>query len=144
MFLHALISLPCLSLHSIVGYLMPNPLYRHILNISFVDYIFKRAWALFGTQLNGFKYCYISHNLTSHLLAYIVCSIWLRDRTLTGATTPGLSGHRSNGNQGVLSILQSSSITGASPSDGLYHIQNTREESPHSAEIVRSSRLDCL
>ena len=38
------------------------------------------------------------------------------DRTLSGATTPGQSGPGSNGNEGLLGIPQSSSITGASPS----------------------------
>ena len=40
-------------------------------------------------------------------------------RTLSGATTPGQSGPGSDGNKGVLSIPQSSSITGTSPSDCL-------------------------
>ena len=39
--------------------------------------------------------------------------------TLSGATTPGQSGPGSNGNKGVLHIPQSSSSTGASPSDCL-------------------------
>ena len=37
------------------------------------------------------------------------------------ATTPGQSGYGSNGNEGVLCISQSSSITGTSPSDCLGH-----------------------
>ena len=51
-------------------------------------------------------------------------SIWPIDRTLPGATTPGQSGPGSDGNQGVLCIPQSSSITGTSPSDCLvsYHL----------------------
>ena len=47
------------------------------------------------------------------------CSIWSRDRTLAGATTPGQSGPGSDGIERVLHIPQSSSITGASPSDCL-------------------------
>ena len=43
-------------------------------------------------------------------------SIWLIDRTLSGATTPSKTGPESDGIEGVLRILQSSSITGASPS----------------------------
>ena len=43
-------------------------------------------------------------------------SIWAIDRTLSGATILGQSEPRSNGNEGVLHILQSSSITGTSPS----------------------------
>ena len=46
-------------------------------------------------------------------------SIWPIDRTLSGATTPGQSGTGSNGNEGVLLIPESNSITGTSPSDCL-------------------------
>ena len=46
-------------------------------------------------------------------------SIWHIDRTLSSATTPGQSGPGSNGNEEVLCISQSSSITGASPADCL-------------------------
>ena len=45
--------------------------------------------------------------------------IWLIDRTLSGATTPGQSELGSDGNKGVLHIPQNSSITEASPSDCL-------------------------
>ena len=41
------------------------------------------------------------------------------DRTLSGATNPGQSRPGSNGNEGVLCIPQSSSTTGALPSDCL-------------------------
>ena len=53
-------------------------------------------------------------------------SFGLIDRTLSGATTPGQSGHGSDGNEGVLRIPLSSSITGASPSDCLASYQDTR------------------
>ena len=43
-------------------------------------------------------------------------SIWPIDRTQSGATTPGQSWPGGNGNEGVLRIPQSSSITRASPS----------------------------
>ena len=43
--------------------------------------------------------------------------IWPIDGTLSGATTSFQSRPGSNGNEGVLRIPQSSSITGASPSD---------------------------
>ena len=46
-------------------------------------------------------------------------SIWLIDKTLSGATTPGWSGAGSDGNKEVLHIPQSSSITEASQSDYL-------------------------
>ena len=43
-------------------------------------------------------------------------SIWLIDRTLSGATTLDQSGPGRDGNEEVLHIPQSSSITGALPS----------------------------
>ena len=46
-------------------------------------------------------------------------SIWPIDRTLLGETTPDQSGPGSDGNERVLYIPQSSSITGTSPSDCL-------------------------
>ena len=46
-------------------------------------------------------------------------SIWPRERTLSGATTLGQSRLGNYGNKGILRIPQSSSITGASPSDCL-------------------------
>ena len=46
-------------------------------------------------------------------------SLWSSIRTLSVATTPGQSEPRSNGNEGVLYIPQSSSITGTSPLDCL-------------------------
>ena len=45
--------------------------------------------------------------------------IWLVDRTRSSATIPGQSGPGSNGNEGVLYIPQSSSITEDSASDYL-------------------------
>ena len=44
-----------------------------------------------------------------------ICPI---DRILSGATTPGQNGFRGVGNEEVLCIPQSSSITGATTSDG--------------------------
>ena len=46
-------------------------------------------------------------------------SMWLIDRILSGATSLGLSGPGSDGNEEVLYISQSSGITGSSPSDCL-------------------------
>ena len=46
-------------------------------------------------------------------------SIWPLDRTLSGASTPDDRGPGSDGNEWVLRIPQSSSITGASPLDCL-------------------------
>ena len=63
-------------------------------------------------------------------------SIWPIDRTLTGATKPGYSGPESNGNEGVLHIPQSSSISGASPSDCLVsYLGHLLEEFYPSAEM---------
>ena len=52
-------------------------------------------------------------------------SIWTIDRTLSGATTPGQSRTRSDGNDGVHHILQSSCITRTSPSDCLVSYTRT-------------------
>ena len=41
------------------------------------------------------------------------------DMTLSGAIAPGQNGPGSDGNDGVLCILQSSNVTGTSPSDCL-------------------------
>ena len=46
------------------------------------------------------------------------------DRALSGATMPGQSGPGSNGDEGVLHIPQSPSITGTSPSDCLVSYQD--------------------
>ena len=56
--------------------------------------------------------------------------LWAIERTLSDATTPGYSGPGSDGNEGVLLIPQSSSISEASPSDCLvsYPGHSLREE----------------
>ena len=61
---------------------------------------------------------YYSHNLTCHLFAHIVYSIWPIDRSLSGPTTPSQSGPGSNGNKEVLHIPQISN-SGSLPLDGL-------------------------
>ena len=73
----------------------------------FVGNIFKQVRAHLFAQINGFKY---SKGPNS--------SIWPLDGTLTGTTTLGPRGTRSNDSQGVFHIPQSST-TGASPWDGL-------------------------
>ena len=45
-----------------------------------------------------------------------IISVWPIDRTLSGTTTPDLSGPRSDGNEELLRIPQSSSFTKPSPS----------------------------
>ena len=63
-------------------------------------------------------------------------SIWLIDRTLSGATTPGQNGPGSNDNEGVLCIPQNSSTTGASPSECLVsYTGHSLSESYSSAEM---------
>ena len=59
-------------------------------------------------------------------------SIWPLDRTLLDVTTPGQSRPGNNGNEGVLGIPQSSSITGASPLDFLVSYPE------HSLKVVES------
>ena len=46
--------------------------------------------------------------------------------TVSGATTPGQSGPWNDGNEGVLRVPQSSSITGTSPLDCFVSYQDTR------------------
>ena len=48
-------------------------------------------------------------------------SIWPMDRTLSSSMTPGLNGPGSDGNEGILRIPQSFSITEVSPSDCLVY-----------------------
>ena len=50
-------------------------------------------------------------------ISTLISSIWPIERTLSGATTPGQSGPRSNDNKGILCIPQNPSITGATPLD---------------------------
>ena len=62
-------------------------------------------------------------------------SIWPIDRTLSGANVSGQKGSESDGNEGVLRIPQSSSITKASQSDCFVSYQiHSSGESYTSAE----------
>ena len=124
---HSLIDLVWFyGISTFAGYLMPNPLYVYIfikyiydLWIHFVNNILKWAWALFLQTVKWFwVLLYNNHNLASVICVHIVCSIWPIERTLSSATTPGLNGRGSNGNEGVLHILQIS-YAGVSLSDGL-------------------------
>ena len=54
-------------------------------------------------------------------------SIWPLDRTLSGPPTPGQSRPGRDGNEEVLQIPQSSSITGTSPSDSFIFLTYTNE-----------------
>ena len=80
------------GISTFVGYLMPNP--------------FLYKWSVLFQAILFSKSMQFS-------------SIWPIDRTLSDITTPGLSGPGSDGNEGVVHIPQSSSITGTSPSDYL-------------------------
>ena len=80
------------GIQTTVGYLMPNP-FICISTILFQTIQFS-----------------ISKQFTS---------IRPIDKTLSGATTPGQSGSGSDGNEGVLHVSQSSSITRNLPSDRL-------------------------
>ena len=78
-------------------------------------------------------------------------SIWPTGRTLSGATTPDQSGLGSNGNEGILRIPQSSSITGASPSDCLVSYKGHKlgcvsypSAGMQLAYCTALSRLDCV
>ena len=63
------------------------------------------------------------------------CSIWHIDRTLSDATTPGQNQPGSDGNERVLRIPQSSSITVSSPLDCLVsYLGHSLGESYSSAE----------
>ena len=54
-------------------------------------------------------------------------SIWPTDRTLSGATNPGLSGTGNEDNEAVLHIPQNFGINEASPSDYLASEHHLRE-----------------
>ena len=73
------------------------------------------------TQLNDQTVLFITIQFNLSLLSVYMSNsfIWSIDRTLSGATTSGQSGPGSNGNEGVLHIHKSYSITGASPSNCL-------------------------
>ena len=61
--------------------------------------------------------------------------MWSIDNTPSGATTPGLSGCESNGNEGVFYTPQSSSIAEASLSDCLVSYPGHSEASYPLAEM---------
>ena len=81
------------------------------------------------TQLNDQTVLYLTIQFSiSHLLALSLMSnssTWTIDGILSGATILGYSGLRSDGNEGVLCIPQSSRCTGVSLSDCLNVISRT-------------------
>ena len=62
-------------------------------------------------------------------------SIWPIDRTLSGITTPDLSGSGSNGNERVLHILQISKATKSPSNDFVSNTGHSLGESYPSAEM---------
>ena len=111
-----------------VGYLMSNPfLYK---KNQFYFKWFSLAWVhslIIKTLL--FQAIQFSQTFLFQTNHYSInmqfSSIWPIDITLSGATTPSQSGPGSDANEGVLCILQSSSILGMSPSDCLESYQDT-------------------
>ena len=77
---------------------------------------FKRFSLAYVRSLNLKTYLFqaIQFSISTQFI-----SIWLIDRTLLGATTPGQSGPGNDGNEGVLCITRRSNITRTSPSDCL-------------------------
>ena len=69
-----------------VGYLMPNPLYRYILNIDMIckhilSITFLNNPGLFCSQLNSFKYCYITVTIQHQSFACICHLFYLTHRS---------------------------------------------------------------
>ena len=99
------------------------------------------------TQLNDQTVLFLTIQFNiNHLFALslnVKSSIWPIDRTLSGATSPGQSGPGSNGNEGVLCIPQSSSITRTSPSDCLmsYPGHTWEGEGSYSSAEMQLTRL---
>ena len=83
------------------------------------------------TQLNDQTFLFLTIQFS---ISHFLCTIWLLDRTLSGATTPSQSGPGSNGNEGILHISQNSRI-GVSPSDGFVPYPDNTLGSYHSAEM---------
>ena len=95
------------------------------INIKYIIWFCSFLWYINHCKLFNAKSIFIYKTNSFQTIQFSTSThfIWPIDRTLSGATTPRQSGARSNGDEGVLRILQSSSITGTSPSD--CYIQNT-------------------
>ena len=94
---------------------MPNPfLYKWTVLIQTIQFSIRIAFV--NTQLNikTVLYQVIQFSINMHF-----SSIWPIYRTLSGATTPCPSGPGSNDNEGVLCILQISSVIETLPWDCL-------------------------
>ena len=87
---------------------------------SKLDFLFLWFWdSLCSAELNIFNVKTVLFQEIQSSISIEFSSIWPINRTLSGATPPGKGEPGNDGNEGVLRILQSSSITGNSPSDYL-------------------------
>ena len=86
---------------------MPNPFFY-----TYTQFFFKQISLARSLNVKTVLFLIIRFSIST-----LFSSIFSIDRTLSGATTPGQSVHRSCGDEGVLHIPQSSSITGALLSD---------------------------
>ena len=93
---------------------MPNPVYTYISNIyiyvickHILKITFLNEPELFLDTVKWFKVLqYNNYYLTSVICLHTVCSIWIIDKTQSGATTLDQTEPESNGNEGVLHIPQ--------------------------------------
>ena len=92
-----------------VGYLMPNPVFTYILDISFVN-----TFCRYTVKWSNSSICNNSIKHKSFFCTQLICQTVLYDPS--GATTLGQSRTGSNGNEGVFHIPQNYK-SGASPSD---------------------------
>ena len=108
--LHGSVWFYCIS--TIAGCLMPNPVFTFISNIWFIN-TFCRYTHLVKWSNSSISNHSILHDICLHSVWMSNGSIWPIDRTLSGITTWGQSWPGSDGNEWVLQIPKSSSITGA-------------------------------
>ena len=104
------------GISTIVGYLMPNPVFTYISNIWFTN-TFCRYTRL-NDQTTLFQAIQFSMSLFA-LILNIKQFYLTRWEDPYMCSTAGHSGPVCDGNEGVLRIPQSSSVTGVSPSDFL-------------------------
>ena len=123
---------------------LPNPPLNYALNttttVLLQEWIGFLLWHINHCRLSHAKSIFIHITVLFRTIQFSISiqfsSILPTDRTLSGATTPGQIGPGSNANIGVLRILQSSSITRASPLDCLaLYPGHSLGESYHSTEM---------
>ena len=121
----------------IEGYSMPNPI------LSYKQFYFKQSnlvkgkWfqvllCITNNSIKNQSFVYSQSNVKTVLfqttqfgISKQFSSIWLIDRTLSGATTLGKSGPGSDGNKGVLCILKVPVLLETHHQIVLFHIQDT-------------------